>query len=660
MMRSVFRKSLLVLGLLVAGAAEYFLLPTSIGERIEINSADFWFQKRGEIDAPADLAIIALDEASYKALGVPLNQAWPRRLHARMLRKLRELGVARVAMDILFLGSGLNPAEDEELADAMSEIPTVIGADIGEKVQWIGDQNFRIIELLEPAPVFTKAAQGIGLVRMPEDYGTFRRFAGKRTELSKEVPPLYEAAIGKTAWRETPGSRDMIRFYGPAGTIRTYSYHVLLDDESSLPADALKGKVVFIGLNLRTGLGPEQKDSFRTPFGDRSTFGVEIHATAAANLLERNWIHRLPASTERLALALSCMLVATGIFSMRPQWSGLLMLLVVALWAGAAYQGFLGGLFLPGVTAFFIVLPVIYMLSTLIYYLGSYYARQKVEKAFRLYLPPQMAKQMRQNPKALQLGGEYLTATAFFSDIAQFSRLAEEMNPVDVASMLNEYFTEVARVVFANQGTLIKFIGDSVFAVFGAPVKMENHAELACRAALGIQSTIEAFNQKKKFPELKTRIGIHTGGMVVGNLGSSERFDYTAIGDAVNLASRLEGANKYLGTSIILSDASASEINGALGTIKLAKVRVAGKMHNVEIFTIDDGKIDSTILTKWNNGLEAFLSQRMDVARKSLEEVKSSRCLLSTAADLYLNGIEGSPTADVHFTWAGEIVLARK
>lgn len=660
MIRPVFRKSLLILGLLVVGAAEFYLLPTGIGERIETNSADFWFQQRGEIEAPLDIAIIALDEASYKALGVPFNQAWPRTLHAQMLRKLKELGAGRVAMDILFLGPGQNPAEDDELAKAMAAIPTVIGADIGERVQWIGAQNFRITELLEPAPIFRNAVEGMGLVRMPEDYGTFRRFAGRRTDISKDVPALYEAAIGRAAKREKPDPRDMIRFYGPAGTIRTYSYHVLLDDVSSLPADALKGKLVFIGLNLRTGLGPEQKDSFRTPFGDRSTFGVEIHATAAANLLERNWIHRLPSSTERLALALSCMLVATAIFSMRPQWSGLFLLLGTAVWASMAYQAFLGGLFIPGVTAFLIILPVTYMLSTLTYYMASYYARQKVEKAFRLYLPPEMAKQMRHNPRALQLGGEYLRATAFFSDIAQFSRLAEEMNPVDVASMLNEYFTEVAHVVFAHQGTLIKFIGDSVFSVFGAPVKMENHAELACRTALGIQSAIESFNARKKYPELKTRIGIHTGEMVVGNLGSAERFDYTAIGDAVNLASRLEGVNKYLGTAIILSDASAAELNGALRTIKLAKVRVAGKTNNSEIYTVDDGQIDDEILAKWAVGLEAFWAQEMSVARENFEEVKRSGSLLSTAADLYIKGIKGDPTGDMEFTWAGEIVLSGK
>lgn len=660
MKRDILRYMALFLAALCVGGIEYFFFTSEPGERLEMASTDVWFQLRGEILPPRDVVVLGLDEKSYSALHVPLNQAWPRALHARLLRRLKDLGARRAVFDILFLHPGI-PEVDAELADAMKGIPTVIGADTGSRERWMGDERYSEEELLEPNRRFVEAAEQIALVKLPEDYGFMRRFVIPRSPLTHGIPALYEAAVGAIPGGEmTPGERDMIWFYGPPGSIKNYSYYQVLDEDSVLPPDAMKDKIVFIGLNLRTGMGPEQKDSFRIPYKGPDMFGVEIQATAASNIIENKWIRRTPRLVEQLLLSLAAVALAFAIFLLRPQWSGLLIAGAALGWASGAYFSFLHGIFLPGVTLVLITAPAVYTASTLTYYIVTQRARRRVEHAFRLYLPPEMARRMRENRNALRLGGENVWATAIFTDIGDFTPLSENMRAMEVSNMLNDYFTALAKVVFEYQGTLIKFIGDAVFAIYGAPIPLENHAALACKTALGIQEVMKKFNETKQYPELITRIGINTGNMVVGNLGSVERFDYTAIGDSVNLASRLQGVNKYLGTYVLVSESVVKELKGEVEAILLAKVRVVGKSAATELYTLNDGTIGRELIQTWKTGLDRFWNQDFDEAREHFQKVMHASLLLSGVARIYLQEIAGEHPENVSFTWAGELVLEKK
>ena len=197
-----------------------------------------------------------------------------------------------------------------------------------------------------------------------------------------------------------------------------------------------------------------------------------------------------------------------------------------------------------------------------------------------------MTRRIARNQHSLTLGGEKIWGTALFADIAVFTAISENMAPEAASEMLNAYFSQVISVVFRHGGTLLKFIGDGVFVIWGAPLPCLNHAEQAVRAAIEIQVEVHKFNATKRFPPLRTRIGINTGSMLVGNLGTKERFDYTAIGDTINLASRIEAANKRFGTDILITGFTAKEIPPSIPRKSLGTNVVAGREQAVELFHI--------------------------------------------------------------------------
>ena len=247
-----------------------------------------------------------------------------------------------------------------------------------------------------------------------------------------------------------------------------------------------------------------------------------------------------------------------------------------------------------------------------------------------------MAKEVAQNPDALNLGGTTVDATALFTDVADFTPISESMKAEEVAEMLNAYFTEVMDVIFETKGTLIKFIGDAVFALWGAPIPLDDHATAGVKTAISIREKVEAFNASERFPKLLTRIGIHTGPMVVGNLGSEKRFDYTAIGDAVNLAARLEGLNKYFGTDILFSDAIREKLTNDMRNVSLGRVSVKGKKEVVPVYTIVPDSVDQKVEELWNRALSSFHHTQWEESERYFKELLGQQTYFKVAAHLYL------------------------
>jgi adenylate cyclase len=627
-----------------------------IGERIEPWSLDLWFNLRGEIDPPEQVMLVAMDEDSYEELNLAMDTAWPRAVHARLLRRLAKAGVRRVIFDVAFLGESSSKKADAELAKALGLLPTVIGADSGTSVG-----AFKIEEVFLPLDAFVKKVETVALVGLPEDAGVVRRFKTKRTGRTERYPTLAEAGAGVN--RETdelPGEHDFIAYYGPAGTIPTFSYYEVLDPEI-MPDEELKDKIIYVGLLLRTDIGPAQKDSYMTPFWERGRiFGVEIHAASAANLMTKNWIRRAAPWKEGLVLGIVAFVTTAVLFFLRPQWAGLVLILFIAGWACAAFSSFLGGFFLPGVVLCVIMLPTMYLISTLYFYFVSHRAQKQTQKAFEMYLSPEMAREVGKDPKALGLGGENIYATALFTDIADFTKITEGMLAEDTADMLNSYFSEVMGVIFDNSGTLIKFIGDSVFAIWGAPVKLADHAEKAVRTAIMIQQEVQKFNASGRFKPLLTRIGVHTGPMVVGNLGSDRRFDYTAIGDSVNLSSRVEGLNKYFGTQILITDGTKKELVSNTKTYKMGSVSVAGKSAIVPVHAIFTNPLSDLVEEKWLIALSEFNSKNWDKAETLFGEAKAVEERLEKASSLYLEQIKELRQQPPDREWMGEISFSTK
>jgi adenylate cyclase len=199
---------------------------------------------------------------------------------------------------------------------------------------------------------------------------------------------------------------------------------------------------------------------------------------------------------------------------------------------------------------------------------------------------------MLNNPDKLKLGGEYKNVTALFTDIKGFTSISENVEPSDLTKFLKEYMTELTDSVFKNAGMLDKYIGDAIVALFGVPIEIENHAQKACLAAIEMRKKSHA--TANKFPEIKalngliTRIGINTGNMITGNMGSEQLFDYTGIGDNMNLAARLESLNKYYDSEIIISESTKNELNDNFIFREIDNVAVKGKEKGVRIFELID------------------------------------------------------------------------
>jgi adenylate cyclase len=643
---------------LLVAALHTALFLSPWGEALEMRFLDLWFNLRGPVAPPEDVVVVAMDEGSYGAFNLPENQAWPRGLHAKLLRRLAEAGAREVVFDVLFSGDGPDAEADKEFVEAMNAVPTVIGADVGTlKVRQYSDSR----TLLLPAEKFLAAAK-CALIGMPEDGEHVRRFliplAFYSRDLIHDLSSLAAVASGSS---KEPGSRDMIRYYGPKWSIPTCSYEQVLDVDKPVPATIFRDKIVFVGLNNQTELGPAQKDAYLTSYSRAGrTFGVEIHATATANLLHGDWIRRAPTRKEACVLGLLAGLLTLGLLYLRPTLGAILVVGYGASWGVLAYWSFLRGQFLPGAVLAAIVLPVTYLKATLTNYIIARLQQLRLERAFRLYLSPEMAREVARNPEALQLGGQEVECTAMFTDIAGFTTIAEKMKPNEVSQMLNAYFTEVMEAIFEKRGTVIQFIGDGIYALWGAPAKTDEHARLCCEAAQAIRGEIERFNQSGRFPPLHTRFGINTGPVLVGNLGSKRRFDFTGIGDTVNLASRMEGLNKYFGTTILITDATRAQLPPEVVSLKMGLICAVGKTLPVGLHTLFRVPVSEPVAAKWKEGWERFAARDWDAAKILFSTVAEEESRLAKAVKLYHDQITDHRVSPPPDEWRGEIVFSTK
>lgn len=247
---------------------------------------------------------------------------------------------------------------------------------------------------------------------------------------------------------------------------------------------------------------------------------------------------------------------------------------------------------------------------------------------FGKYLSPVVISEIIEKNDQVELGGKELTATIFFSDIKNFTTISEKISPTELVALLNDYFSAATDVILNYQGLIDKYIGDAIMAVFGAPVFKKNHAELACAAALIVQQQIKKLWQGKNQhkPELLTRIGINTGNIVVGNIGSTLRLDYTAIGDSVNLASRLEGVNKVYATNIIISESTYLDVKDQFLTRSLDRLRVKGKNEPVLIYELMSKKEDAqdslaALSGQFQEGIACYNQKDFEKAKRLLLEI---------------------------------------
>lgn len=408
----------------------------------------------------------------------------------------------------------------------------------------------------------------------------------------------------------------LINFTGPKNSYQYYSYANVLDDEDfdlpnedededyfDDPGDAELGlppgllhsgvfrdKIVFIGATTA-----EAYDNKPTPFSggqkggvSTETPGVEVHANALQNLLDNNFIEYLSSTANILIIILLALLVHIVINTFKAGRAILVAGIIVASFIGVNILVFVGNTVLefarPMLTVFFV-----FTANYVYQYLTSQKEKAMIKGAFAHYVPAKVVDSLLDNPDMLQLGGEEREMSVLFSDVAGFTTISENLSPQELVALLNEYLTAMTDIVLLNDGIIDKYEGDAIMAEWGAPIHFPDHAFKAVHAAILMQRKLAELRpmwRERGLPNVTARVGINTGEMVVGNMGSKEVFDYTVMGDAVNLASRLEGANKPYNTDIMISETTYQQVKDKIRCRELDYLRVKGKTLPVTVYEV--------------------------------------------------------------------------
>jgi adenylate cyclase len=382
------------------------------------------------------------------------------------------------------------------------------------------------------------------------------------------------------------GDNRYLNFYGPPGSIPNIPYNAVMKGES---ATDLKDKVVFIGLSDL--YDPGQPDRFYTVFTNDDGVdlsGVEIAATAFANMLTDRSLRPASVLATAIILLLTGLILGTGIYLLTATIAVPLALLLSGLYVAGAQTAFnAADLWLPLAIPVLVQLPIALFVGLLAQYLTEAHSRKRLKSVFGQYVPPEIVDEMSRHPdEHFSVEGESRELSVLFCDIRGFTTISESLAADELKQLLNQFFTPMTRIIFEQRGTIDKYVGDMIMAFWGAPVQDPGHRQHAVEAALAMLDQVVAMRpefSERNWPEVKIGIGINTGVMNVGDMGSEYRRAYTVIGDAVNLGSRLEGLTKYYGVRLIVSETTAAGLEGMLLRC-LDRVKVKGKHEPVTIY----------------------------------------------------------------------------
>ncbi len=625
---------------------------------------DLRFRIRGPEAHAEDVVIVGIDPQSLDMLGL-INMP-PRDYHAQLIINLFDAGAKAVLFDFLFLtytgqaGSDgfTQPSwEDSVLAGAIAYFPTTV---IGRKEKVLtGKATQQTVGENPIPPALFQNRDQMAFVDMYDDNDSFIRRAKLITnDMDPELGWNYSYALraamyvlgADSAWvdteRHTAHVGDTViplneenfmiinypmdeKTYQEAGGY--YSYEQVYDDSEwgigiLKEKGAFKDKVVLVG-----AAWPESGDVKLTPFylgtsifseNEYPMYGVHVHKSITSTILNKRFI--VPYKRWHLfAMIVVMSVLATLInFKFRGFTGLLLCLLLIGVNFGASIMLFNAKRWMvPVVAPGFAVVILNYISAVTYNFLTERRQKAMIRGAFAQYVPPAVVGELLKNPDMLTLGGEERVMSVIFSDVAGFTTISESLTPTELVGLLNEYLTAMTDIVLSYDGIIDKYEGDAIMAEFGAPLPDEEHALKACHTALDMQKKLTELREKFKAegkPELKARVGINSGTMVIGNMGSSRIFDYTVMGDNVNLSSRLEGANKVYGTYIMCSEATRKMVEHAIETRELDLLQVKGKtagvlVHEVICRTGEElPENRKKALELYARGLEAYKGRRWD------------------------------------------------
>ncbi|PIR44873.1 MAG: hypothetical protein COV10_02520 [Candidatus Vogelbacteria bacterium CG10_big_fil_rev_8_21_14_0_10_51_16] len=620
-----------IIGLLVVGtyALGYF-------GSYQLLFEDLLFSERPVDDS---LVIVAIDNESLATIG---QWPWPREVFAKALANLQTVAPATVGLDVIFADpSRIGEADDAALERVLRGLsyPIVMPIEgVGERGARVGGMTSdnQELRLVEPLSRFTAhEAVHLGHVNLLLDRDATARRLPLAIQVGAEEIPAFATEVARLSGKKVRlspslyyGPTPRVVYAGPPGTVPQLSFVDLYNGEPSA-LRALTGKIVFVGATAA-----DLHDEQATPFS-RGTLmsGVEIQAQATNMFLVGSRLVPLAPLTMAALLLLAALISALFfLFVRRP-----LVAVGVNVLIGLLYLPLTIFLFNRGVLVSFLHLQLAWILATATLfgyrYLSVERERREMRNAFSKYVSRDVLAEILADPSKVKLGGDEYEATVFFSDVRGFTTLSETLTPTELVSFLNRYLSVMTDITIEERGVIDKYIGDAIMGFWGAPIRTETHAIDAVRASLLMVEALDAFNAESKAAGglvIDIGIGINTGKVTAGNMGSERRFDYTVMGDAVNLASRLEGQTKSYGIHILVSEytyaALPKEIleREQIVTRELDQIKVKGKKMPVRVFQIVDRDKAETvrpILTRFNELRELYYRGAWDGCIKLGEQI---------------------------------------
>lgn len=623
------------------------------------------------------IVIVAIDDQSGNS--VQERYPWPRSYYAHFIRNMKRAGAKVVGIDVVFDAPDYNgPEKDDDLAKAIAECQNVVLAGKVVKTDVGGGQGQNEL-VVTPLQKFLQNGGKWGFVGVTNDIDGFWRQYLMEDQIGSDenAQKYYSFAIeilkkyydmpdnvqientenyfkfGDKLIKKYRQYSYLINFQGPLRTFPYKSFDQAVDDagfdlkpefdvdafdglidEKGEPIGLLqqgffKNKIVLLGATME-----ELHDVFPVPLSETRNAegqkletlmpGVEIHANAINTILTDDYITAQPDWIRVLIVTLASFLVFLLVSRLQKPLLALpvFILIMLIVTAVAFYLFALHHMHMQMVTPL-LAIGFTYVGNVLFQYLAERKEKATIRNAFGRYLPEKVVAQLIDNPGLLKLGGEVRFLSILFSDVAGFTTISEKLTPTELVHLLNEYLTAMTDIIMKYDGIIDKYEGDAIMAEFGAPLQDDLHAHKACYAALEMQEKLVEMRVKWKKegrPELRARAGINSGQVVLGNMGSESVFDYTVMGDNVNLASRLEGANKEYGSYIMISEWTQELVKDDIITRELDLIRVKGKEKGVKVFEVIARTSVGITATKkkslenYNLGIAAYRQQRWDEA----------------------------------------------
>ncbi|MFU8859887.1 MAG: CHASE2 domain-containing protein [Cyclonatronaceae bacterium] len=621
----------------------YLVIATPPFRTLELRSLDTLFEIRGPVDtSETPIVLVSISEQSDRE--IKEKYPWPTHLYARLINNLNLAGARTIGIDIIFDQMDIyNSRNDTIFANAMRDHGNVVLAGkVHTEVQRSrGDDQVSMVEmrsLVEPMPVMqdrnpnpwgfvTAELDMDGFIRryrlvqdhLGEDYLAFALqvlLADQGIENAETIRSGNSLRVGPFSIPLYVNETMLINYYGgPTGTYPEYDFDQVIDDSEYMTVSeqeifeintfddpeygllhqgVFRDKIVLVGATM-----PELQDFFSTPYAPfRNMPGYQTHANAIQTILDKSFIYSLGEKFELFILILFAVSVVFISLYTSALWGLLAVFLHVSGYTSLVIFMFIEHSVLLPVTGPLLTIVVGYLISVIYNYVTEQREKGRIKLMFGSYVSPELVNIIIDSGDDPKLGGEESVITAFFSDIQNFASFSEKLNPTQLVDLINEYMTAMTEVLTEERGTLDKYLGDAIVAFFGAPVHMPDHALKACITSQRMQQKQRELKEKwksegKKWPEIvthmQTRIGLNTGLVITGNMGSSTRFNYTMMGDNVNLAARCESACKLYGVYTIATEDTKTEAekygNDCVFRL-LDKIVVVGRTKPVTVYEI--------------------------------------------------------------------------